>query len=160
MISPLKKKFSESELNEVFDNLLQQAMMMNDTKAGTLQILNKENNTLDLVAASGLSPEFIEHFKVVTIDDGSVCGRALDSGQTVFIADLSTDKAFKSHLNLALKNNILAVQSTPLITSNGRLIGMVSNHFRVSHQPSRIHLEEFEKFCRSAADRIEEYLED
>jgi hypothetical protein len=75
MIESLKSKLKDQELNEVLDNLLQQAMIICRTKAGTLQLINKKNNTLEIASSFGLSPEFIEHFKVVNCDDGSVCGR-------------------------------------------------------------------------------------
>lgn len=160
MITQLKKKISESELNEALDNLLQQAMMMNKTKAGTLQILNKKNHTLEIVASSGLSSEFIKHFKSVNADDGSVCGRALKTGKTIFIEDLTQDKQFARHLNLALQNNIIAVQSTPLISGKGHIVGMISTHFNTPVKLSKNTLEKFEAFCREAADKFEELIED
>src|SRR6188768_463992 len=126
MIESLKSKLKEDELNEVLDNLIHQAMIICGTKAGTLQLVNKKNNTLEIATSSGLSPEFIEHFNVVTCDDGSICGRALSKRETIFIEDLTTDKTFAKHLNLALQNNIIAVRSTPLISSLGKIIGMIS----------------------------------
>ena len=156
MISILRKKLSETELNEILENLLQQSMMMNRTRAGTLQLLNKKNHTLEIATSSGLSSEFIEHFKTVTIDDGSVCGRALKDRKTIFIEDLTKDDAFSRHLNLALQNHIVAVQSTPLITRNGNFIGIISTHFRSPGKISKASLGKFEKFCSEAADKIEE----
>jgi GAF domain-containing protein len=158
MIETLKSKLKEEELNEVLDNLLQQAMVICGTKAGTVQLINKKNNTLEIANSFGLSPEFIEHFKVVTCDDGSVCGRALQKRETIFIEDLTTDKVFAKHLNLALQNNIIAVRSTPLISSLGKVIGMISVHFNTPRKLSRNSIEEMESFCRKAADKIEELI--
>jgi glutamine amidotransferase PdxT len=42
MIESLKSKLKEEELNEVLDNLLQQAMVICGTKAGTVQLINKK----------------------------------------------------------------------------------------------------------------------
>ena len=157
MIETLRKKLIEPELNDILDKLLQQAMMMCETKAGTLQLINESNNILEIAASSGLSDEFITHFRIVTCDDGSVCGRALAKKQTIFIEDLTKDRSFARHLNLALQNNIMAVQSSPLISSSGRIIGMISVHFT---NPKKIHkgsLKAFELFCTKAADKIEEF---
>ncbi|HET6766721.1 MAG TPA: GAF domain-containing protein [Chitinophagaceae bacterium] len=156
MIETLRKKLHEPELNEVLNNLLQHAMMMCETKAGTLQLINRKNNTLEIAASFGLSDEFIAHFNIVTCDDGSVCGRALAKGETVFISDLTTDKLFARHLNLALQNNIRAVQSTPLISSSNNIVGMLSVHFMIPKKIRKMNLEAFESFCRKAADKIEE----
>jgi GAF domain-containing protein len=158
MIETLKSKLKEEELNEVLDNLLHQVMMMNRAKAGTLQLINKKNNTLEIANSFGLSAEFIENFKVVTCDDGSVCGRALLKRETIFIEDLTTDKLFARHLNLALQNNIIAVRSTPLISSLGNVIGMVSVHFHTPRKLSKNNIEEVDSFCRKAADKIEELI--
>jgi hypothetical protein len=67
MINILKKKLPEPELKEILNNFLQQAMMMNGTKAGTLQMINSHDHSLEIVSSFGLSNEFIEHFKKVTI---------------------------------------------------------------------------------------------
>lgn len=156
MIEALRKKLHEPEVTELLDNLLQQAMMMCETKAGTLQLINKGNNTLEIATSFGLSDDFVAHFRIVSCTDGSVCGRALAKGKTIFIDDLTTDKLFARHLNLALQNNITAVQSTPLISSRNKIVGMVSVHYTTPKKISKISLQEFETFCTKAADRIEE----
>ncbi len=158
MIEILKSKLKIDELSEVLDNLVQQAMIICGTKAGTLQLINKRNNTLEIASSFGLSSEFIEYFKVVTCDDGSVCGRALQKRETIFIEDLTTDKLFAKHLNLALQNNIIAVRSTPLISSLGNVIGMISVHFNTLRKLSKNNIEEIESFCCKAADKIEELI--
>jgi GAF domain-containing protein len=156
MIETLRKKFRGTEIKEVFENLLQQAMMMCGTRASTLQLINETNNTLEITASFGLSDEFISHFNITTCEDGSICGRALAKGATIFIGDLTTDRAFARHLNLALQNNIRAVQSTPLITSSGKIVGMISVHFTTSKKIRKVDIAAFESFCTKAADKIAE----
>lgn len=158
MINILKKKLPEPELKEMLDNILQQAMLMNGTKAATLQILNNNDHSLEIAASSGLTDEFIEHFKKVTINDGSVCSRALQAGETVFIGDITQDKLFARHLHLAMINHINAVLSTPLICSKGHLVGMMSTHFRITRNPSKDSVKNFENFCTHAADKIHELI--
>ena len=158
MINILKKKLPEPELKEMLDNILQQAMLMNGTRAATLQILNKTDHSLEIAASFGLSDEFIEHFKKVTVNDGSVCSRALQSGETVFIGDITQDKLFARHLYLAMSNHINAVLSTPLICSKGHVVGMMSTHFRITRKPTKDSLKNFENFCKHAADKIHELI--
>ena len=158
MINILKEKLPEPELKEILDNILQQAMLMNGTRAATLQILNKNDQSLEIAASYGLSAEFIEHFKKVTINDGSVCSRALQSGETVFIGDITQDKLFARHLYVAMRSNINAVLSTPLICSKGHLIGMMSTHFKITRNPTKDSLKNFENFCKITADKIHEFI--
>ena len=157
MIEALRKKLLEPELSEVLDNLLQHAMMMCETKAGTLQLINQANDTLEIATSFGLCEEFINYFRLVTCDDGSVCGRALKERKTIFIEDLTTDRSFARHLNHALQNNIRAVQSTPLIASNGKMVGMISVHFTTPKKIQKATLQAFETFCTKAADKIDEF---
>lgn len=154
----LKYKITPEELNEIVDNILQQAMIYNRAKAGTLQLFNKEKNSLDLMASFGLSDDFIEYFKTVDINDSSVCARALKIRKTIFIDDLSKDKLFMPHLAVALRNGIFAVQSTPLISGKRNIIGMVSTHFKLPRKPTADEMRNFENFCRQAADTLEEIL--
>lgn len=158
MINILKSKLSVAELNEMLNNLLQQAMILNKTKAGTLQIINKKDHSLEIAAYSGLSYEFIDHFQKVKIGDGSVCAMAFEKGETIFIENLIHDRSFSPHLYVTLRNNITAIQSTPMIASNGNVVGMISTHFKLPRKHSKIEIKEFETFCRKAADRIEEFI--
>jgi len=158
MINILKKKIPEPELKEILDNFLQQAMMLNGTKAGSLQMINTHDHSLELVSSFGLSNEFIEHFKKVTINDGSICSRALQTGQTVFIGDITQDKQFARHLFVTMQDNINSIQSTPMICSNGRIMGMISTHSSITRNPSKTNLTKFESFCRDAADKIEGFI--
>ena len=158
MINILKKKLPEPELKEILDNFLHQAMIMNGTKAGSLQMINTHDHSLELVSSFGLSNEFIEHFRKVAINDGSICSRALQTGQTVFIGDITQDKQFARHLFVTMRNNINSIHSTPMICSNGRLMGMISTHSTITRNPSKANLTKFESFCRDVADKIEEFI--
>jgi GAF domain-containing protein len=95
---------------------------------------------------------------IETCDDGSVCDRALQKQETIFIEDLTTHKLFANHLNLALQNNIIAVRSTPLISSLGNVIGMMWVHFKTPKKFSNNSIVEIDSFCRKAADKIEELI--
>ena len=158
MINILKKKIPQPELKDLLDNLLQQAILMNGTRAGTLQIINGSDQSLEIAASYGLSEEFLEHFKKVSMDEGSVCSRAWQVGETVFIGDITQDKLFTPHLYVTMRNNINSVLSTPLISSKGNFIGMISTHFKITRKPTKDSVENFEIFCKNAADKIEEFI--
>jgi GAF domain len=54
--------------------------------------------------------------------------------QTV-IVDVTTDPGFAPHRAIAAASGFRAVISTPVIDADGRLIGMVSAHYRQPHYP-------------------------
>jgi PAS domain-containing protein len=52
-------------------------------------------------------------------------------------------------------SGIRAVQSTPLLSCDGRLIGMLSTHWCMPHQPAEHELRLLDVLARQAADLIE-----
>jgi signal transduction histidine kinase len=52
-------------------------------------------------------------------------------------------------------SGIRAMQSTPLISRSGRLVGMISTHWRRPHRPSERELRLLDVLARQAADLIE-----
>ncbi len=53
------------------------------------------------------------------------------------------------------RSNIRAVQSTPLVSRSGQLLGMISTHWREPHQPTQRALWRLDVLARQAADLIE-----
>ena len=53
------------------------------------------------------------------------------------------------------RSNIRAVQSTPLVSRSGQLLGMISTHWREPHQPTERALRRLDVLARQAADLIE-----
>jgi PAS domain S-box-containing protein len=53
------------------------------------------------------------------------------------------------------RSNIRAVQSTPLVSRSGQLLGMISTHWREPHQPTDPALRRLDVVARQAADLIE-----
>jgi len=53
------------------------------------------------------------------------------------------------------RSGIRAVQSTPLTSRSGQLLGMISTHWREPYQPAERALRLFDVLARQAADLIE-----
>jgi hypothetical protein len=57
---------------------------------------------------------------------------ALSAGCRVLVPDVEASEAFDAFR----WSGIRAVQSTPLLTRSGRLLGMISTHWRTPHRPT------------------------
>lgn len=90
---------------------------------------------LRIASHSGFAPEFLDHFSLVD-DDSSACGRAAAARTQVVVADVRLDAAFAPHRDAARAAGFCAVQSTPVVGADGRLTGVISGHFRHTHQPT------------------------
>ncbi len=58
-------------------------------------------------------------------------------------------------LPIFLEAGIYAAQSTPLFSRSGKLLGMISTHWRYPHNPPESHLRLLDILARQAADLIE-----
>jgi GAF domain-containing protein len=90
-------------------------------------------------------------------DSGCTCGEALRTRQRAIATDVETCAFMagtpdrEAHLQAGMR----AAQSTPLISRDGRLLGMLSAHWRQPHHPGESELRRFDILARQAADVIE-----
>jgi GAF domain-containing protein len=115
---------------------------------------------LVIAAQRGLSAEFLKTFRLVKKDDGSACGRALRFGETIIIRDVENDSEFGVFGPDAKKAGFRSVQSTPFITKNGNVLGMVSTHFAHPHEPTAIEIQTLKKYSAIAAEHLNRLLGD
>ncbi|REJ82684.1 MAG: GAF domain-containing protein [Planctomycetota bacterium] len=122
---------------------------------GNVQLLNPEENTLEIVAQRGFGPDFLDHFRVVKYDGTSACGRVMQSRERVVVEDVTTDPGYEPHREAAAAAGFRAVQSTPLISRRGELLGVLSTHYAEPRVPSESELRLLDLYTRQAADFIE-----
>jgi signal transduction histidine kinase len=86
-----------------------------------------------------------------------VCDLAATRHERVIVEDLEAEPAFQDtqDLQILLGDGIRAVQSTPLVTRDGRLLGMLSNHWNEQHRPAARELRYLDLLARMASDYIE-----
>jgi PAS domain S-box-containing protein len=88
---------------------------------------------------------------------GSSCGAALATGNRSIVPDveLSDFMAGSEGLEAFRQAGIRAMQSTPLVSRTGRLLGMITTHWRKPHQPPEHDLRHLDVVARQAADLFE-----
>ena len=87
----------------------------------------------------------------------TTCGEALRTGRRVAVPDVRNCDfmAGSEDLEGYLGAGIRAVQSTPLVSRSGALLGMVSTYWRDPHELSATELSALDVLARMAADLIE-----
>jgi anti-anti-sigma regulatory factor len=113
----------------VLATFLEKAIDLMDTTSGDLQLVDAPNGVLRLEQHRGLPPEFVDFFATVS-DSSTPCGVALQRKARVVVLDVATDPIFAgtSSRKMVLDVGIRSVQSTPLLTPDGRCVGMISTH--------------------------------
>ena len=112
---------------------------------------------LRLLASHGFKSQAVKFWEWVRADSQCTCGVALRTGRRIVASDVETADFLAGTADLATyqQTGIRAVQSTPLVSRDGKLLGMISTHWRKPHQPSERDLRLLDILVRQAADLIE-----
>jgi len=137
-------------------DVLNVAIEISGADKGNIQLLDSASGKLTLAAQSGFEEPFLEFFFKVS-GNSSACGRAMQTHQRVIVEDITQSEIFagKPSLEMLLDAGVRAVQSTPLISSAGTLLGMISTHFANTHRPSEQELRLMDLLARQSADYLE-----
>src|SRR5215204_4849511 len=89
--------------------------------------------------------------------NNSACGMALHTKQRVIVEDVTRSEIFAGKPSLqALRDaDVLAVQSLPLMSSTGKVLGIISTHFSNTQRPSEQELRLMDLLARQTADYLE-----
>ncbi len=112
-------------------DMLQGAMAATGADFGNVQLFDSSDGSLKIAAAQGFKSEFLSYFEKVDAGHGTACGTALKSGVRVVVGDVAVDTLYDAGSREAmLRAQALSVQSTPIVSSSGTLLGVVSTHYR------------------------------
>ena len=147
----------EENIDLLYEQLVDSAIALMRSDMGSIQLYHPERKQLELLTHKGFHPESAAHWKWISTDSKSVCSAALRNGDRFIASDLEKDELTieTKKLHYYQLSGIRAVQSTPLISRNGDLVGMISTHWGEPHQPSERELQLFDVLARQAADLIE-----
>jgi GAF domain-containing protein len=109
---------------------------------------------LEIKAQQGFQDEFLNFFARVNLSDGSACARALRDRQSIIVEDIMLDQHFAPYREIMTRAGVRAVQSTPLLSSAGALVGIMSMHFPINHRPDDRQIRAVTSAAESAADAI------
>jgi GAF domain-containing protein len=137
---------------------LDDVIALHGAEYGNLQLPIGEE--LAIVAHRGHPVAFLKAFRRVRRDYGCACGRALRLGTPVVIHDVELDPDYAPYRDLAKTAGYRAVQTTPLRTEDGRLLGLISTHFANPHEPTPIEMETLREYSVVAAEYLFTFLGD
>lgn len=142
---------------ELYEEILDAASVIMHSDFASMQMLDTNLGELRLLAFRGFHPDSAKFWERVRPASGSTCGRAMETRQRVIVADVETCEfmAGTDDLRFYRRSKIRAVQSTPLLSRSGELLGMISTHWRQPHTPAERELRLIDILARQAADIIE-----
>ncbi|WP_325231210.1 GAF domain-containing protein [Sphingobium sp.] len=153
----------ENDRFELYGRIVEAAVTITGSQFGTMQLLcpvgdpSGHGGQLQLLAHRGLPPEAVGFWQWVSPAAFSSCTLALKLGQRAIISDFETWDAIAGTPDLGAFRaaGIRSAQTTPLLSRNGKLLGMISTHWSEPHQPSERDLRLLDIVARQAADLLE-----
>src|SRR5688500_6033190 len=136
-IDTMAARFSpQTPLRELLDETLDVVIVATGTRFGYVHLLNPTTGELHLMTQRGFGPELLNFFSVVHRDHCS-CAEATRVLRPVVVANVETDPSFDERTRqIMLRAHVLALQSTPLLTPEASLVGVVSSHYTEPTTPS------------------------
>jgi GAF domain-containing protein len=158
-LQQLSTKVAESvELEPALLLVLDTIMDLLGADLGYIQLYDSRDGKLRIAAQRGFEPPFLEHFAEVDASNAAAAGRALATRQQVIIEDIEKEPSFLAGLEWAAQAGFRAIQTTPLVVSDGKVVGMLSTHFRGPRVFSAHDLRLLAICARQASDSINAYL--
>ncbi|WP_440945069.1 PAS domain S-box protein [Methanosarcina sp. T3] len=146
-----------SDSDSLFQNIVEAAIAITKADKGNIQILDPSTGKLKIAAQRGFDLPFLEFFEFVDAGDAAACGIAMERLERVIVEDITLSPIFLGNdaLGVLLNEDVRAVQSTPMVSRSGQLLGIVSTHFSRIHTPAKQELILIDILARQVADIIE-----
>ena len=141
-------------LQPLLQEVMDAAVAIEGADLGTLQLL--EGDSLRIVAHHGHQQPFLDFFASAE-SRASVCGEATKRGERVIVPDVETSPLFAGTTSLAVlrEASVRAMQSTPIMSRTGLLLGILTTQWGLPYSPDEHDLWRIDLLVRQAADLIE-----
>ncbi len=150
-----RKLLETGGIQPLLDEIMYSAVVIVGAKFGTLQLL--EDDSLRIVSHYGHKQPFLDFFASAE-NAVSVCGKAMQRWECVIVEDVETSSLFAGtpSLDVMRKAGLRAVQSTPVISLTGTLLGILTTQWDVPYFFNEHDLWRIDLLARQVADLIEQ----
>lgn len=147
----------EKSRAECLEAILDAAIELSGAEKGNIQLFDENSGALVIEAQRGFGRRFLELFDRMGHASATACSLALNTGRRAIVEDITTSEHFVGQptLPVLLAEGVRAVQSTPLISSAGKVQGVISTHFGKIHRPSERELRMLDLLARQAGDYLQ-----
>ncbi|MGH7929397.1 MAG: ATP-binding protein, partial [Candidatus Binatia bacterium] len=144
------------EVAPLMQDVIDAAIAITRAQRGNLQLFDAESGVLKTASQRGFEKPFLESFQNVKRGEGA-CGIAAQRGERVIVEDVLLSEIFAGQpaQQALIDAGARAVQSTPLFSRSGELLGVISTHFAKPCRPEPRDLTLLDVLARQAADFIE-----
>ncbi|ABF41896.1 multi-sensor signal transduction histidine kinase [Candidatus Koribacter versatilis Ellin345] len=145
-----------TDLTDLLNEILDAALDISGADMGNLQIF--DGKALKIEVHRGFEAPFLSYFETVNAKEpNAACGVVLKEGKRVIVEDVTRSPIFAGTqaLDVMLNAGVRALQSTPLISHDGRVLGVFSTHFRTVKRPGEREVRALDVLARLGADLLD-----
>ncbi|HEY1305007.1 MAG TPA: GAF domain-containing protein, partial [Vicinamibacterales bacterium] len=144
----------------LYETLVDAARSIMHSAFASMQIVCRDHGQqgeLQLIASRGFGEQARRQWEWVGANDNTSCAQALRTGERVIVDDIAQCDFMAGTVDQArlLDAGIRASQTTPLVSREGTILGMISTHWASPHRPPERDLRLLDILARQAADLIE-----
>ncbi|MEW6269033.1 MAG: ATP-binding protein [Thermodesulfobacteriota bacterium] len=142
---------SSASFEDCVENILDTALWLSGADMAGLYLQDERSSALRLVAHRGFSEQLAATLASASPGDVAFPG----ASRRIVVEDGAASRAFSGRLLEALREaGVRTVESTPLVCSSGRPMGMVATHFRKPRAASERDARLLGLLARQAADYL------
>jgi PAS domain S-box-containing protein len=142
-------------LQTALEEVLDAALALMEAELGNVRLLDPGTQELRIVAQRGFGTEYLERFTSVGANSGEICAQAAQQGKRVIVEDVQSEAQFAHYRAIATTAGFRGIQSTPIMSRRGELLGVLSTYFRDPQHPSERALRMIDLYARQAAEFLE-----
>jgi hypothetical protein len=147
-----RTRYRDAMLAKILDS----AIAETSADKGNIQLFDPKSRTLQIRIQRGFQAPFLNYFNAVEHGQ-AVCGTAMKACTRIVVEDTTNSPIFRKSpsLEMLLDADVRAVQSTPLLGHNGKVVGMLSTHWGQPRQPTPQDLQVLDHWACEAAALVE-----
>lgn len=144
------------DLSEILTQICLEAENQSHQMLCSFLLVDDTGESLTTCAAPNLPKDYLDELTVVPIgpDIGS-CGTASYLRKQVIVSDIENDPLWADFKHLALRNNLMACWSTPILSNEGELFGTFASYYPEKRSPSEYELDIIERSTHLSRIAIE-----
>ena len=151
----VNRLLSCDDLQTGLEEVLDAALALMEAELGNVRLLDRRTRELRIAAQRGFGKEYLERYSSVGANSGEVCAKAAQQGKRVIVEDVQSEPQFAHYRAIATTAGFRGIQSTPIMSRRGELLGVLSTYFRDPQHPSERALRMIDLYARQAAEFLE-----
>ena len=113
-------------------------MQLDGAAFGKIRVARPADGTLEIEVHRGLSDSFVDAFRAVSPEDSCPSARAARTGKRIAVPDILRQPKDDPFLNAIRDEGVRGMQATPIVATDGRVVGTLSTLFRSVYAASTV----------------------